>query len=166
MKSIEIDKELEQLRLTRHCNWAKLVSKLKKQLDLHIEALLKERGYKNFKLGYMPFLMNIDPEGITNNDLAKRFSVTKQASSKILNELIERHYITAEPHGEDGRSSIVFLTDRGKKFVIEAKRCMDELADEYSELLGKKNFENLRDMMTKIIEYNAEKSGVPSYMTK
>ncbi|MEJ0055386.1 MAG: MarR family transcriptional regulator [Bacteroidota bacterium] len=164
MKSIEIDKELEELRLNRHCSWAKLVSKLKKQLDLHIEDLLVEKGYKNFKLGYMPFLMNIDSEGITNSDLAKRFSVTKQASSKILNELIELNYITAAPHGADGRSSIVFLTDKGKRFVVEAKRCMDLLAQEYSVLLGKKNFENLRDMMAKVIEYNAKKRGVVSYM--
>src|SRR5258707_547337 len=118
MKSVKIDKELENLKLHRHCSWAKLVSKLKKQLDYQLETFLaKKKGYKNFKLGYIPFLMNIDPEGITNSDLAKKFSVTKQATSKILNELADLHYITDEPHGADGRSSIVFLTEKGKKTV-------------------------------------------------
>jgi DNA-binding MarR family transcriptional regulator len=164
MKSL--DTELEELRLTRHCSWAKVVSKLKKQLDAHFEDVLAERGYHNFKLGYMPFLMNIDLEGITNTDLAKRFSVTKQASSKVLNELMKLRYITVTPHGKDGRSSIIFLTERGKKFVVEAKHCIDALTDEYRMLLGKKNFDNMITMLTQIIEYNAEKKGVPSYMTK
>jgi len=158
MTTIEIEKALERHKLTRHRNWAKLVSRLKKQLDVQIEIVLKQKGYNHkFKHGYMPFLMNIDSEGITNNDLSKRFGVTKQATSKIVNELSELRYVAIVPHSEDGRSSVVFLTDRGKKFVLEAKSYMESIAKEYSELLGKKEYENLVDNLVKIVDHNEKK---------
>ncbi|NOT73355.1 MAG: MarR family transcriptional regulator [Cyclobacteriaceae bacterium] len=162
MKSVEIEKELEEHRLTRHRNWAKLVNKLKKQWDIRLDEILSQHGYTDFKPGYMPFLMNIDPEGITNNDLSKKFAVSKQATSKILNELIELRYITEEPHGEDGRSTIIYLTDNGKKFVIEAKHCMQIVHAEYRKLLGKKEYDNMIDNIIKIIDYNEQRTGPAS----
>jgi DNA-binding MarR family transcriptional regulator len=163
MKPIEIDKELEQLKALRPRSYAKLTSKLKKQLDIRMEHILHQKGYVNFKLSYFPFLMNIDLEGITNNDLSKRFGVTKQATSKMLNELTDLKYITTEPHGDDGRSSIVFLTERGKKFVIEAKHCMEKLTNEYRVLLGKREYETMIDMMMKISDYN-ERQPLPQIL--
>ncbi|CAN5305748.1 hypothetical protein BH09BAC3_BH09BAC3_36600 [soil metagenome] len=154
MRSIEIEKELEHLKTLRPRSYAKLTSRLKKHLDIRMEHILHQKGYRNFKLSYFPFLMNIDLEGITNNDLSKRFGVTKQATSKMLGELTDLKYITTEPHGEDGRRSIVFLTERGKKFVIEAKHCMEKLTNEYRLLLGKKEYETMIDMMIQIAEYN------------
>jgi len=67
---------------------------------------------------------------------------------------------------KDERTLGRFLTERGKKFVVEAKHCIDALTDEYRALLGKKNYDHMISMMTQIIEYNAEKQGVPSYLTK
>ena len=154
-----LDKELEHLKQFRLRSWAKLIGRLKKQSNEYIEDELVSRGFGHFKIGYMPLLMNIDPEGITNNELSKRASITKQAMSKIVNELVELKYITTKPHGEDGRSSIVFLTENGKKFVIGAKNCMMTLMDEYRLLLGKKEFEHLLDMLTRIMEYNEKRVG-------
>jgi DNA-binding MarR family transcriptional regulator len=163
MKSIEIDKELEHLKKVRNRSWAKLVSRLKKQLDYKIDSIIREKGHADFKLGFMPFLMNIDREGITNNDLSKRFAVTKQATSKIISELADRKYVTTQPHGADGRSSIVHLTDKGKRLVVESKHCMERLTDEYKALIGKKEYEHLIDMLEKIANYNDEK-GITPYM--
>ncbi|CAN5368603.1 hypothetical protein BH10BAC4_BH10BAC4_24440 [soil metagenome] len=163
MKTIDVDKELEHLKQTRQRSWPKLISRLKKQLDHRMVKVAEEKGHGHFKLGYMPFLMNIDLEGITNNDLSKRFGVTKQATSKIINELVTLKYVTVAPHVDDKRSGIVYLTDRGKKFVVEAKHCGEGIMNEYRELLGKKEFDNLIDMLVKIHDYN-ESKGLTTYM--
>ncbi len=155
MKSIE--KEMEHLRQYRLRSWAKLISRLKRQVDEYIEGELVSRGYGHFKLGYMPLLMNIDPEGVTNTELSKRAWVSKQAMSKIVLELNELKYIHTTRIDRDGRSSMITLTDKGKRFVVEAKHCMIDLSDEYRSEVGTDNFEKLLDMLLKIIKYNEDR---------
>jgi DNA-binding MarR family transcriptional regulator len=155
MKSI--DEELGHLRAYRRRSWAKLINHLKRELDHYMEAEFVARGYEHFKLGYMPLLMNIDPEGITNGELSRRASVTKQAMSKIVHELNKLKYITTEPVSRDGRSSIIRLTEKGKRFVVEAKHCMMDLTDEYKAVVGARQYEKSVDTLLKILEYHEER---------
>ena len=161
MKASDVEKELIHLQKVRHRSWPKLVSRLKKQLDYRMDCLIKAKGVDDFKLGFMPFLMNIDLEGVTNTELAKKFAVTKQATSKILNELAELKYVTMQPHGEDGRSSIIHLTDKGKRIVVDCKKNMEHAMDEYRTLLGRKELDTLIDMVSKIADYNDAQSKTP-----
>ena len=105
-------------------------------------------------IAYMPFLFNIDLEGITNTELAKRACVTKQAMSKIVNELSSLGYITNEKHNADGRSSILFLTPKGKKLVVEGKKTMGELSEKYAAIIGKRNYEFMIDMLIKVLDFH------------
>lgn len=119
---------------------------------------LAAHGYDYFRMGYMPFIMNISEEGSTNNEIAAKAKVTKQAMSKVTKELMEHGLIRSEKHEEDGRSTIIYLTPKGKKLIVDTKRCVSALGEEYKEIVGDKNFQIMLDSMHKIVEYHESKT--------
>ena len=125
-----------------------------RQLDAWATVEVARQGYDDFKLGHMPLLMNISPGGITNTELAKKARVTKQAMSKVVNELLELGYIETIVHDSDKRSSVISLTAKGKQLVITARKCMLKLEAEYEQQFGKQQFEKAKDMLLKVMHYN------------
>jgi DNA-binding MarR family transcriptional regulator len=159
MNMKELDKQLLESHLRKEQSWGKILAHLKRQFDAWAIAELIKKGYDDFKMAYMPLLMNIHPEGITNNELAKKARVTKQAMSKVVKELDEYGYIKTEVDGSDKRSSIIFLTAKGKRLVLSARNRLYDMEKEYEELLGKNNFHQLKQQLLEIIHYHDEKNG-------
>lgn len=158
MKQTETDKRLLEFHRAKHRNIAKLIGHLRRHLDAWAVNEFTEHGYDDFKIGYMPLVMNIHPEGITNNELAKKAKVTKQAMSKVVKELTEADYIRSETHGKDKRSAIIYLTAKGKKLVLIAKDRLACLEKEYEGVLGKRKFVELKEMLTKLVEHHDAKT--------
>lgn len=156
MNSSDLDKQLLATQQYKERSWVKLISILKRQVDAWATAEVAKEGYDDFKLAHMPLLMNISPEGITNTELAKKARVTKQAMSKVVNELHDLGYIDTIEHDTDKRSSVIRLTVKGKKLVLAARRCVSELEAVYEQQFGKKRFEEAKDMLLQVIKYNEE----------
>jgi DNA-binding MarR family transcriptional regulator len=152
MKMSELDKQLLDFQQQKEKSWGKIITLLKKQFDSWATEELLTHGYADFKMSYMPLLVNISPEGITNNELAKKARVTKQAMSKIVNELMAMGYVETKTLGQDKRSANVHLTAKGKKLLITAKTKVQDLEGKYEQLLGKKRFVELKNMLKLIIE--------------
>jgi DNA-binding MarR family transcriptional regulator len=134
--------------------YAKIISVLKKQLDKWALEELKKNGFKDFKIAYMPVIMNIDLHGTRNFDLAMCAKMTKQAMSKLVKELQKKGYVAAKTDENDKRGVVFTLTNRGKDFVTVARQCFSGLMNEYRKEFGKKNFDDLLDKLLNIIEYN------------
>lgn len=158
MKQTETDRKLLEFYQTKHRSIAKLIGHLRKHLDAWAMNEFAVHGYTDFKIGYMPFLMNIHPDGITNNELAKKAKVTKQAMSKVVNELSKADYIHTQTHGTDKRSSIIYLTAKGKKLVLAVRERVLDLEKEYESILGKQKFTALKDMLTRLVEHHDRKT--------
>ncbi|MGC4020572.1 MAG: winged helix DNA-binding protein [Cyclobacteriaceae bacterium] len=149
-----LDNRLKDQEYIRSYGWGKIISHLKKQMDQWSIYQLSNFGYKDFKIAYMPVIMNIDTDGTNNNELAARARVTKQAMSKVVKELQKKGYISAKTDPKDKRSVIFTLTARGKDFIQGARSCVGGLMDEYRKEFGKKNFNDLLQQLVAVIEYN------------
>jgi len=157
---MDLDKQLRETEIQKSQNWGKLITISRKQFEEWTINRLCEHGYDNFKIAYMPVLMNVRPEGINNNELAKKARVTKQAMSKVVKELQDMGYIKSKADADDKRNSIFSLTDKGKKMVIECRVAMKDLMDEYREVFGKKEFEHVMNVLQQIIDYNDQKRAI------
>lgn len=155
---IDLDRRMAEVSLLPHQNWAKLLAISKKQFDEWTISRLASCGYDNFKIAYMPVLVNIAVDGIGNKELAHRVRVTKQAMSKVLKELLDLGYISSKVSKEDKRNSVISLTDRGKKLVILCRQSIIELMDEYRAAFGKNEFDSVLAMLHKMIEYNDQRT--------
>jgi len=130
---------------------------LKLQSNEWAIAKLTQGGFEDFKIAYMPVLMNITPDGINNNELADQARVTKQAMSKVAKELQKRGYIRSTIDTRDKRSTVIMLTDRGKKLVIEARMHVTDLCNEYRALVGRTEFDKATEILKAIMVYNDQK---------
>jgi len=139
------------------CGWGKILNHLRRQFDSWAIERLAQKGYKGFKMTYMPVIMNIDMNGTSNNDLALRAKVTKQAMSKVIKELQKSGYISSKTDPDDKRSTIFKLTSKGQSFIWCARETVGELMDEYRKLIGKKNYDGLLTQLVTIIAYMDKK---------
>ncbi len=150
-----LEKEMEKLAIHPEQNFAKILSFLKRHFDEWCLGNLSKAGYPNMKVGYMAFLMNIGPGGITNTELAKKIRVTKQAMSKTSKELQNLDLIELTPNPEDARSSLITLTTHGMKMVIHARHRLTGLTDQYIKAIGQKKYMETLETLNKIIQIHA-----------
>jgi DNA-binding MarR family transcriptional regulator len=137
-------------------NFGKLIRMLRVSFDNWALARLAEKGYGDFKMGYMPFLMNIGPEGSTNKEIAERARVTKQAMSKVIRELEDLGYIKIEPHCTDKRCQLIMLKPRGEELIDNIQNCVASLMDEHEALVGKQDYKQFMETLNKLHQFHME----------
>lgn len=150
----EKDKKLfdfNQFRLLRDKSVGRLFWRLKRFTSNYIEPRLHALGYTDFKMSYLMFLSNIEEQGITNNELAKRACVTKQMMSKIVGLLEGAGYIYTQKNPNDSRSSIIFLNDRGKELFVKLEGCMQEARSKFDAIVGHERMEQVIDTMSTLV---------------
>jgi DNA-binding MarR family transcriptional regulator len=152
-----MDRKLKDPEYVQLYGWGKIISHLKKQMDQWATDEITRNGFRDFKIAYMPVIMNIDINGTRNNELATCARMTKQAMSKIVKELQKKGYVSAKTDPSDKRGVIFTLTARGKDFMMGARKCINQLMSEYRKEFGKKNFDDLMNKLINIIEYNDNK---------
>ncbi|NLR61003.1 MarR family transcriptional regulator [Chitinophaga polysaccharea] len=148
--SATIDARYEACLTKRPDNLARLINLFKKDIDQRITERIQERGYKNFKLGDMVLLVHIDPHGTINNDLARKARISKQAMSKVVKNLEAENYISSRKHDTDNRASLIFLTEKGKEFMINVYEAVDEIQAGYEAIIGADAFSDLKTILKKL----------------
>jgi DNA-binding MarR family transcriptional regulator len=146
-----LDEQLEQYLAQRQRSLIRLLGLLKKDMDFKITEKLQQKGYDNFKLGDLVLIVNIQPEGIINNELAKKARITKQAMSKVVKNLEAGGYIFTRKHENDNRSAVIFLTDNGKRLLISAAESFREIQDEYTDIIGMEDADSLKQILGKLV---------------
>ncbi len=132
--------------------FGRLFWRMKRYCDMQVEPKLHALGYTDFKLSYMQFLGSVTEEGVTNNELAKRACVTKQAMSKVVNLLESEGYIYTKKNEADSRSNIICLSERGKALFSDLQECMHEVKTKLSAIVGEERWEQMIDTMVLLVE--------------
>ena len=145
-----IDAKYEAYMTDRSNSLARLINQFKKDIDLRILQKIRERGYNDFKLGDMVLLVNIDSHGTINNDLARKARISKQAMSKVVKNLEASNYISTRKHDTDNRASLIFLTEKGKEFMITVYEVVDEVTALYANITGEEEMQRLKQILKNI----------------
>jgi len=145
-----LDEKLQGCLAERPRMLIRMVNLVKKDMDNRLMEQLQQRGYADFKMGDMVFIANIAPEGIINNELAKKAHITKQAMSKVVKNLEAAGYIITRKHESDNRATVIFLSDKGKELVIAATESVLEIEQYYSSLIGATDMETTRDVLQRL----------------
>lgn len=157
---METDKksfDYKKLATFRDRAFGRLMGRLKRHIDSIIEPRLHAMGFTDFKLSYMGFLANLTPDGITNNELARRACVTKQAMSKVVNLLESEGYIHTEKNLNDSRSSVIYLSERGMELLKAVYESMQDVQHQFVEVVGKEKWEQMLDTMVLLVHHVDQK---------
>jgi DNA-binding MarR family transcriptional regulator len=136
----------------------RLVYLLKRFMDEWNEKKLCRLHYPGFNPAHLPLFMSIGTSGISNNELAEKLNVTKQATSKIVKELEAINMVKSEKSQSDARSAMLFLTDEGVKYYQYLKAQITQLEEQYKKLVGAKNYEIAVDVMLKLVDFHEKQN--------
>ena len=94
---------------------------------------------------------HIDVErGSRLTELAARSSVTPQAMSDVVNDLVRLGYLERRPDPDDGRAKRIFLTDRGLGAINEGRHVIARIETRLLEVLGEDALGELRRTLATI----------------
>jgi len=153
---MDLEEKFRHIQEIKQRSYGKLVQMQRRLFDEWALDKFAENGYPDFKMAYLPILMNIGPEGIGNNELAEKGHVTKQATSKVIRELEKAGLVAIVMHEGDARRSHIRLTTKGKELVIHAVEEVFKRMAIYEELVGRDEFRQAMDVMYKILDYERE----------
>jgi DNA-binding MarR family transcriptional regulator len=134
-------------------NYPRLLSIAKRHFEIWASNNLCNH-IANFKTSYMPFIANINPNGSTNNEIAKRAVIAKQGMSRTIKELEQLNMIVLEKDKKDKRSSKIKLSAQGKIFMDSSVSKIVALTNEYKKIIGDENYDITLASLAKIIAYH------------
>ncbi|MEO8149524.1 MAG: helix-turn-helix domain-containing protein [Bacteroidia bacterium] len=145
-------KKLEEHYAVRHKNVAKFLNRVTHHFRNEATESMRSKGFAQLRMGHASLLYNIGLEGINVNQLAKRAFMTKQAMSKLVQELLNEGYIKTQEHETDKRSFNVFITDKGASLMFEMDKCVMAIQQRYISIVGERNFKIMLDSLGKILD--------------
>lgn len=147
------DTELyEMLQKMRERSIIRLTKLFFHSLTERAEVLATEHGLPEMKMVYFGFLANLSPDGTTSKDLAERLKVSKQAISKMTQEIEQLGFIAFHPHDTDGRASVIRLTEKGVLMLKTGISISEQIKEELKEKAGDASIETLIDTLKKCVE--------------
>lgn len=149
--------DFDQWQLRRRRSLGRLLWKMKRFFDSRMEERLEALGHVRFQLSYLVFLSNIEKNGTTASDLARRAGVTKQAMSKVVRLLEEEGYIYSRRSEQDSRVIRLFLNERGKTLFLDLYEVMQDIRRRFYEIAGEQAVEQMIDTMLTIVAHLEEK---------
>lgn len=139
---------------------AKLVYTLKRYLDDWIADRLVCPSNQTFNKAQLPLFMTIGTTGISNNDLAAKLNISKQATSKVIKELEANDLVKSEKSQEDARAVMLYLTDHGTCLYDHIKQQVEQREEDYKKVVGAKNYEITLDVLVKLTAYHEQQSKI------
>jgi len=153
MDSAKIDKQLRAFDGLQDKNWQRLISILRKHLDIWAHRNIKPH-WGQMKISYMPIICNITVDGNTTSELARMTMISKQNMSRTIRELEQNGMIASRVNSNDKRSETLELTESGKQLVIDANTDVFRMSTIYKKLVGAKDLEIAVSVLNKIIDYH------------
>jgi DNA-binding MarR family transcriptional regulator len=121
-------------------------------------SFLESLGYHQVKIGHIMLMMNLSAEGSTSMELARRVQISKQAMSKLVNELSLKGFLEVLKHPEDHRATIVKSTTKGNQFLKDLDICRRHVESEFVGVMGQEKLENLKEILFIMVSHYENQS--------
>lgn len=109
-----------------------------------VQAAVTRAGYSDLNPGHHLVLRNLGENGARPSELAAEAGVTRQAITKVVDDLVRRGVVRRDPDPEDGRGVIVRYTDRGLAGLAVARGHMDAMEAGFADRVGADRWAQVR----------------------
>jgi DNA-binding MarR family transcriptional regulator len=90
----------------------------------------------------------LDEAPLSTSALAARLAISKQGAAQIVEDMILRGYLERRPDPADGRARLLFLSDRGRAALAEARRFHHAYERSLTQRHGREAVTTLRELLT------------------
>src|SRR5262249_11268548 len=131
---------------------ARLLALAYRQIIDELHRRLKEAGYTDVrpKFGYV--LLALRERPATGTDIAQLLAVTKQAASKLIDEMERGGYVKREIHEYDARAKGIVITARGRKILATVEAIYADIERDWARITSKQGLEAIRRDLRTIVE--------------
>jgi DNA-binding MarR family transcriptional regulator len=136
---------------------ARLLLDAFRAFENELAHILTARGFDDVTAGNFNVLRHLNPEGMRLTELARDAQISKQAIGKMIRELELKGYVELVPDETDGRAKFVCFSAQGNRLIALATTVVANMENEYQIMLGKKEYNSLRQSIQKIREWHLHK---------
>ncbi len=112
-----------------------------------MRTLQQDCGHQNLRLAFAPYITLIGHRGRRPSDLAGILGISRQACNQAANQLEAAGYIARTPDPDDGRATLLLLTDSGKKLRKDGLLVVSDLDREFARLTAPAVMEDARNTL-------------------
>ncbi len=141
----------QELSNLRNMHLGRMLLKLERQFTQQVLAQLAEEGITEITLRHFVVIPFITEKGSRSVEIAKQAGVTKQAVAKLVDELQQFGYLEVKADPNDGRASLVFLSDKGEHFLRTAIESTKVLETKWQKLIGVERFKNMKQALSDLL---------------
>jgi DNA-binding MarR family transcriptional regulator len=128
-----------------------LIFELRRAVDVlerELMSRLAAAGWSSLTINQVLVFAFLEPEGVTQAELARRMGMSRQSMQKHLERLRELKLVTTQPHPRDGRASLVMATTAGRRLSEDAARLLDGFERRMEATMGTQVVNDARAVLT------------------
>ena len=147
---------------------ARLFAIAYRQLITDLHAELARRGWTDVRPAYGFALLALREGPLSSGELGVLMGMTKQASSKLVEALVDAGYARRGASIGDARVRPIELTDRGRDLQKTAERIYTDLESRWADVIGQDRLAALRADLISVTsdEDGCAAAGPPTVVTR
>ena len=119
MLSKSVKKKLLAHKLPKEESFGRQIYILYRYLAVWSDEQWPNLGFQPMGPSHIHLLFTIGLDGVSNSEMARRAKVSKQAMSKLVQEMLKHELIVIDPNEHDSRCNIISLTDKGADILMK-----------------------------------------------
>ena len=152
MLTDDVKRKLQEKKPERSKNIGRLIYKLYRYFVSWQEEKCPGKYLYKIKPSHVALLANINVYGGNNKELAQRASVSKQAMSKLLNEIEKEGIVEIERDKGDCRSNNIELTDKGAELLMCMWDINHSIVEDFEKHLGQAKTQLLLELLSELVD--------------
>jgi DNA-binding MarR family transcriptional regulator len=144
--------KLEKYFAARKCNINRGIYISHRFINEWAQKKWKDDGWDGIRPDHMRVLSIISMEPMNVNELSRRARVSKQAMSKMVNDLISKDFIAFETDPKDSRSKIISITATAVDFLEYLSGCSKVVEEKFKTIIGAKKTDQLISLLSELSE--------------
>ena len=143
------------LSKVRDVHLGRMLLKLERHFTRQVLDKLAADGIKDITLRHFVIIPYIDHKGIRAVDIAHQAGITKQAVSKLVDELVQKGYLALIPDPTDGRAFLILMSEKGNEFLKLTLKYTQQVEAQWSSKTGEDDFKTMKAAMTTLLNNQA-----------
>ncbi|MFU8872840.1 MarR family winged helix-turn-helix transcriptional regulator [Micromonospora sp. SL4-19] len=123
------------------------------QWGTDMDAALQANGIEGITPAHANVIPFVPPEGIQIGELARSAKVRKQSMAQSVELLVASGYVTRRPDPNDGRASLIFLTDKGRALWPASRSAGHRVEEDWAAVVGRDDIEHLRRTLMRLLQF-------------
>jgi DNA-binding MarR family transcriptional regulator len=113
---------------------------------------LRAETQGQIRAAHSPIFIYIEDEGSTLTELAAKARMTTPAMKELVDDVEASGYVVRAPNPRDGRSKLIFTTERGERMIEKGRAIIAEIEAEWEKGLGKRRLKELKASLRRILD--------------